>query len=99
MEQQRIRRAVAARRPHQAIVDRLLRLVAEAQSRQQAVARHRVLVAGDGVRDVVEQRRNRFTDAGPIIAVAPAAGRARDQRRAHKALRIDHGLGADCTHP
>ena len=48
-----------------------------------------MLIARDAVADIVGERRRRLADAAGVVAVAAAAGGARDQRGSDQTLRVD----------
>ena len=63
--------------------------VSQRRGRERAALVDEVLVARNGVVDVVEQRRQRFADAVPVEAVARPACDARDDRALHLLLQVE----------
>src|SRR5437763_1789214 len=79
-------RESAARKPE---IDRAGRRIPECQPGEQAVALDRVRRARDGVPHIIEWRSQRLANAAVVVAVAAAAGMARDQGGAQQTLSVD----------
>src|SRR6266849_4972092 len=70
------------------VVERMLRLIAEREAAQGAIARDRMSVPFDTVANVVELAGERLPDAGAVIAMSGSANGAGDQGGAEQALGV-----------
>src|SRR6266849_1728724 len=70
------------------VVERMLRLIAEREAAQGAIARDRMGVPFDAVANVVELAGERLPDAGAVIAMSDSAHGAGDQGGAEQALGV-----------
>ena len=77
----------------EAVIERAARRITERKRREPAIALDRVQIAAHGMADIVEDRSERLLDAVSIVAVARAAGKARDEcALEEQALGVDHRI-------
>src|SRR5579871_5179439 len=92
MNEQRIWPGGSRARDHgavESVIEGMLRIIAERETAQGAVAQNGMGVPFDAMANVVERAGERLANAGAAVAVADSANGAGNQRTAQQALRVN----------